>query len=133
MGRGGEPPHPPKGASLQHISYNMGMIKKLPRNPAERRFAEEMAKLGWNLYKKGWPDFLGVKDDKVIFVEVKTKRSHRLKREQVVVLRLLASLGMNCYRWSPDTGLETIHPLRPTSSLALALVVNLSQIPEDLR
>ena len=44
-------------------------------NPVERQVADQLIADGWEVMKRGWPDFLAYKDGKVRFVEVKPARS----------------------------------------------------------
>ena len=46
-------------------------MKKLPKNRREREIAEAYLSEGWEVFHKGWPDFLMFKDGKVLMIEVK--------------------------------------------------------------
>jgi len=83
---------------------------KAPPNKTEAMFFEMMKKEGWELTKKGWPDFACFKDGKLILIEVKPKRSHRLKSWQSKLMLELVKHGIKAYRWSPDGGFEPILP-----------------------
>lgn len=50
----------------------MGNIRT--SNPVEREVADKLIADGWEVMKRGWPDFLAYKDGKVRFVEVKPAR-----------------------------------------------------------
>ena len=76
------------------------------KNIAEQSFEDEMRANGWETTKRGWPDFLAFKDNRVIFVEVKPTASQPLKPSQFKVFQLLAGAGFECYRYSPDMGLK---------------------------
>lgn len=81
-----------------------------PKNRAEGIFFDRAVEKGLVASKRGWPDFV-VWDqggNLVGIVEVKPHRGRRLKREQVAVMRALASLGVPCYRWSPSEGYTRI-------------------------
>jgi len=80
--------------------------QKPPINKAEAEFFNLMEAKGWELTKKGWPDFACFKRGKLILVEVKPKRSHRLKHWQRKLMLELVKHGVKCYRWSPDGGFE---------------------------
>ena len=82
---------------------------KAPINKAEAELFNLMADKGWELTKKGWPDFACFKDDKLILIEVKPKRSHRLKYWQKKIMEELIRHDIKCYRWSPDGGFEPIY------------------------
>jgi hypothetical protein len=79
-----------------------------PKNKAERAFYDLMVSKNWQISKRGWPDFACWKDGKFAVVEVKRKGKHRLKTEQYAILRILASFGIQAYRWSPTDGFVQI-------------------------
>ena len=81
-----------------------------PANKAEAKLFDLMIEANWQLTKRGWPDFICRKDSRVVAIEVKTKRSHRLKEEQKETLLFLASLGVECYRWTSAFGFERVLP-----------------------
>ena len=85
-----------------------GQLPKEYKNAAEQACAKELTAQGWFVTKKGWPDFACFKGDKLALVEVKQKSSHRLKRDQFRLLTALAKLGVNCFLWSPEQGLQPI-------------------------
>jgi len=70
--------------------------------PNEQLFVNKMKADGWEVHQNGFPDFLCVKDGKIIIVEVKATRRERLSQQQFTMMRLLQSLGIETYRWSPD-------------------------------
>ena len=84
-----------------------------PKNKAESEFYNYTKSKGWDLTKRGWPDFFCWKDDKIICVEVKNHRSRRLKKHQTFIMRELSKRGISCYRWSPDGGFEKIDSETP--------------------
>lgn len=84
--------------------------QRCPTNPAERAFFEAARAKGWEVCKRGWPDFFCVRDGEIALVEVKPYEDRALKREQEIVLRALAAYGVPCYRWSPGAGFERIQP-----------------------
>ena len=84
-------------------------ICKRPKNMAEAQFYDACLQHGISLERRGWPDYACVKPDGQFFVvEVKHKRSQRLKSRQMRLLRILAAYGINAYRWSPDGGFEPV-------------------------
>jgi len=87
---------------------------KAPVNPAEKDCWDKLHANGWTTLRKGWPDIIAFKEDKVCCIEVKTKRGHRLKKHQGIVLNLLASQGVTCYRWDPENGFQNIVPPKPS-------------------
>ena len=85
-------------------------IKLLPphrdfRNVHEGRFAKLAGLWGWEVTKRGWPDFFCVKPDgSVAVVEVKPplkwfgrRRGGGLSKVQTIVLIALARHGIDCY------------------------------------
>lgn len=71
------------------------------QNLSESRFSNLAESKGWNVTKRGWPDFLcWDKDGNPFAVEVKPKygkRQLRLRREQDVCMRFLQSQGVRCF------------------------------------
>ena len=71
------------------------------KNPCERKVAEIYTKMGYKYLKKGWPDFLFVKENpfEVVFVEVKKKPMSKVPRSikyhQETLLEILKRLGLN--------------------------------------
>lgn len=88
------------------IYPTLGIIP--PRNKTERQLLDLMQDNGWELTKKGWPDFACFKDGKLILIEVKPKRSHKLKYWQRRIMLELIKHDVKCYRWSPDGGFEPV-------------------------
>ena len=84
------------------------MPTRRPRNQAEATLFDLMTSHGWTPSKRGWPDFICYKDNRVLVIEVKPHRGRRLKREQLRIMQHLAAHGIDCYRWNPDTGFEPI-------------------------
>lgn len=58
-------------------------------NHAEIRVAQDLEADGWRLIKRGWPDFLAVKGDKIRFIEVKPGDSSNLSHFQQEIANLL--------------------------------------------
>ncbi len=87
-----------------------GKIPREIKNPAERQLFQELISQGWQVTKRGWPDFACYKGDNLALIEVKPRRSRRLKRKQYQLMAALAKRGVKCFRWSPDGGFEPITP-----------------------
>ncbi len=85
---------------------------KTYKNRAENAFAEMAKEAGWLVTKTGYPDFICYRGDEIIFVEVKSKKSHRLKSAQLKFADHIRRYGVKCYRWSPDKP-WTPYPLPP--------------------
>jgi len=82
--------------------------QKRPMNRAEAEFYDLMTSKGWEITKRGWPDFSCFKNNKLILIEVKPKRGYKLKSWQRRVMLELVKHGLQCYRWSPDGGFEPV-------------------------
>ena len=63
---------------------------------------------GFQVTKRGWPDFICVREKEVFFVEVKSNKRQKLKREQIALHRILVRHGLACLRWDPDQGFTDI-------------------------
>lgn len=70
---------------------------------SEQQLADKMMAEGWEVYRKGYPDFLCRKDDTIIAIEVKPNTNINLEPHQITMMGLLKSLGVECYRWSPGS------------------------------
>ena len=55
---------------------------------------------GWKVFDKGLPDVIAFRDNKVMFIEIKTFEHYRLGKYQLEVLKKLAEVGLDCYKWS---------------------------------
>lgn len=71
-------------------------------NDAESELAEKLENDGWLVMKRGWPDFLAVKDGQLRLIEVKPHEQHRLSPNQQQLAELLRKhAGLNVERWYP--------------------------------
>jgi len=82
------------------------------KNTAEQQLYERLTDLGWDVTKRGWPDFACFRNGRVVLVEVKPNSQHPLKREQRRLMAALAGQGVDCFHWSPDGGPKRILPNR---------------------
>lgn len=81
--------------------------RKHKTNPTEALFRIKAIRAGWRISKKGWPDFLCSKGDRVVAVEVKPDVGEtELRKEQREVMSFLSSKGIACFRWSPTRGFQ---------------------------
>ena len=64
------------------------------KNFAEREIREKLEADGWEVFAKGWPDYLAVKGDVVRFIEVKSAGQSQLSTAQQVVFDILTKLGL---------------------------------------
>lgn len=74
----------------------------------ENEFVNNAINNGWEVHKKGWPDFIIKRGNDIRFVEVKRSTQEGLKKHQLVVCKLLTSLGLKVYLWKPATGFKKI-------------------------
>ena len=77
--------------------------RRVYRNVAEQAFVEFAARNGWEVTKRGWPDFLcfGPRGE-TIAVEVKPRMTggtqpRPLKREQRTAMDVLSRAGIPCF------------------------------------
>jgi hypothetical protein len=66
----------------------------------EMRFRNEALKRGYHIYSKGYPDYVIVKGNEVIFVECKRpmiRETYKMgfSKHQVNMIKILKSLGLN--------------------------------------
>lgn len=80
-----------------------------PANISEAQFYDYAKTKGIRITKRGWPDYACfMPDNSLVVVEIKRKRSHRLKSEQLRLMLALSHAGVKCYRWSPDIGFTKV-------------------------
>lgn len=84
------------------------MERRRPKNLAEGQLFDELTEQGWEVFKRGWPDYICRRGDEVMVVEVKPGPGTSLKRDQEWVMQLLASHGLKVYVWNPKTGARRI-------------------------
>ena len=77
------------------------------KNITEAAFTRRATSLGWAVIKRGFPDYICWQDKQVIFVEVKPE-GYELSVYQQIVMQLLMSLGLECFKWTPIKGLQKL-------------------------
>jgi hypothetical protein len=77
-------------------------------NDAEARCVEGLEAEGWTVMKKGWPDFLVVRDGVVRMIEVKPDASRTFSPAQRRVADALALLGIEVELWYPPESPEGV-------------------------
>lgn len=70
---------------------------RIYQNQPEQKFTELAKSKGWYFTKRGWPDFLCIKDGELIAVEVKPTKELRLKDSQLKAMQLFTKYGIKCY------------------------------------
>ena len=88
--------------------FKENLTYRKPKNKAEAMCFEQMQRDGWTLTKRGWPDFFCVRDGEFCCVEVKPHEWSALKNNQMEIMKHLASCGVKCYKWTPESGLQEI-------------------------
>ena len=81
---------------------NSDPVERTNKNIPERMCEEFFKSDGFTVTKRGWPDFIVRKGNRVMAVEVKPSIQDHLKPTQSAVMDWLISLGVECYQWSPD-------------------------------
>ena len=94
------------------------------KNAAESQFEQKMIADGWEVTKRGWPDFICFRDGEIMCVEVKPARLHPLKTEQLRMLQLLSAAGIRCFKWSPPGVFDQVEPTSPRRPLLKGSVTN---------
>ena len=87
------------------MSENYLRVKKSReyRNLAEFEFVRKAVSMGWEVTKRGYPDFICYKGDEFMLVEVKRKRGYKLSKYQYQLMNILKhKYGIKCYKWTPD-------------------------------
>lgn len=78
---------------------------KVPMNAAERRAYLAIAKKGWIVTKRGWPDLACFDaDGNLVAVECKKHGNQVLKECQSATMKALEKAGVRCFRYDPETG-----------------------------
>ena len=94
------------------------MPRKHPlANTAEREFEDFMHQQGWDIMKRGMPDFSCFRDGRFMLVEVKRGGSRRVSPAQYKVMMALRRYGVPCFMWEPDSKhlfpIDTLYRLPP--------------------
>lgn len=83
-------------------------------NNAERQAIERLESEGWTVYRKGWPDFLCVRDQELRLIEVKAGVAQVSKAQANVfdVFKVFFGLEVEVYR-SAESGVTPRPSYRP--------------------
>jgi predicted type IV restriction endonuclease len=72
------------------------------KNPSERTFQDNCDRVGISYYRRGYPDFMILKDDEIVgFVEVKPIGGQQLKPSQERFERFCQRYGIPFTKWTP--------------------------------
>jgi hypothetical protein len=79
-------------------------------NDSEAECARRLRSAGWLVTKRGWPDFFAWNEEtgEIAFIEVKQKRTHNLKISQRHIMEIMASRGIQCWLFTPDSSFVKI-------------------------
>lgn len=72
------------------------LAKVTTSNPAEQRVLSRLLRAGFAVFRKGWPDFIAIKNGNVVAVEVRQGKD-RLSGAQMGVLNILKTLGAQTF------------------------------------
>lgn len=99
----------------------------------EREFAAKMLAEGWDVTKRGWPDFLCRRNGELMAVEVKGPRDG-LSRQQWETITDLRAAGIPTYVWGPSEGFTEVGPPVGESVFSLKqTIAQLRQVIADLQ
>ena len=76
-------------------------ICKKPKNKAEAQCFDLLCKMGFLPTKRGYPDFMCIKNGELTFVEVKPNAETKLTPEQEIFMDTLEKHGFLCYVYRP--------------------------------
>lgn len=79
--------------------YSSGGRKIRVPNKWEAQFVEEMLAQGWDIYRRGWPDFIAVKGKEIRFVEVKPPDGW-MSPHQIAIAKILSEFGIQVECWN---------------------------------
>jgi len=75
---------------------------RIYKNKPEQSFKELANKNGFQVMRRGYPDFMILKDSKIIgFVEVKRSKSVELKISQKIFGNFCREFDMPFFKWTP--------------------------------
>ena len=82
----------------------MKTVRKRNRNPSEAMFMEIAKARGWEVTRRGYPDFICyTKTGDIILVEVKPRKTCPLKASQSRFMATISKrYGVKCYKWTPE-------------------------------
>lgn len=78
-----------------------GSVIRTKGKIAEQKFEQWAKENHYKIYNNGFPDRIIVKDDELIFVEIKTNKS-KLSKEQRKIRNLFEKHGLNYVVWHSD-------------------------------
>lgn len=98
-------------------------------NPAERAFRELAESEGWDVTKRGWPDFICRRNGELMAVEVKDG-SDGLSHQQYETISDLRRAGIPTFVWTPGEGYSEVGP--PVGESVFSLRAMISMLRESM-
>lgn len=96
-------------ANLRRIRAAEKLDPPALENAAENECLRRLRRKGYDVTKRGWPDFLVFRPDgSLVCVEVKRTASDELRVTQQRVMHALLSAGIECYRFDPESGFSRL-------------------------
>lgn len=92
------------------------------QSPAEQRFADWAESQGWDVTKRGWPDFICRRDGAIMAVEVKAGKDD-IRPEQIDLLDNLSAAGIPTYVYHDGMGLKRWRARKVESVASLKLEI----------
>jgi len=91
---------------------------------------------GWEVYSHGFPDFLCLKEGRLIGVEVKSSPQVKPQPHQYEVLSLLNGMVIDTFLWNPES--PTLIPIRtlqdrPIQARQLILPLKIKKMRKGLK
>lgn len=98
-------------------------------NPAEQSFRQLAEAEGWDVTKRGWPDFLCRRNGELMAVEVKDGNDG-LSPQQYETISDLRRAGIPTFVWAPDTGYTEVGP--PVGESIFSAAATIAQMREAM-
>ena len=80
------------------------------KNKSEQAFIDAAHEKGWQVIRKGWPDYLCFKQGEdggiaeIMAVEVKPRHAEGLKFHQILSASILSGCGIECFVYGAQEG-----------------------------
>lgn len=83
--------------------FDVDIEESIPANKMERGLYETLSRQGWDITRRGWPDFACFRNGEFMVVEVKAKKDRQLRKRQLQVMKELANHGIKTYFYYGET------------------------------
>lgn len=94
------------------ISHLLGVTKR-PSNKWERKVYNNIIQNNGDIHRNGYPDFFATINGHILGIEVKPSKETDLTPEQKDMMSLFNSLGVFCYKWTPEENYVPLFPNTP--------------------